>query len=43
MSIRRRGKTWQVDYTDITGKRVRQSGFKKKEDAENRMSKRKAV
>lgn len=34
MSIRRRGKTWQVDYTDITGKRVRQSGFKKKEDAE---------
>lgn len=30
MAIRRRGKTWQVDYTDITGKRVRQSGFKKK-------------
>lgn len=35
----RRGVTWQIDYLDPTGKRVRQS-FKKKKDAEAELGKR---
>lgn len=34
MSIRRRGKSWEIDYIDISGKRVRKSGFRTKVDAE---------
>ena len=30
--VRKRGKTWQIDYIDPKGKRIRQS-FKKKKDA----------
>lgn len=38
MSIRKRGKTWQIDYKDITGERVRKSGFKTKEEAKIALS-----
>lgn len=34
MAIRQRGKTYQIDYFDITGKRVRKSGFKTKAEAQ---------
>ena len=37
--IRKRGNTWQIDYFDPNGKRVRQS-FKKKKDAEAELGKR---
>jgi len=37
--IRKRGKTWQIDYFDPTGKRVRVS-FKKKKEAEQELGKR---
>jgi len=37
--IRKRGKTYQIDYFDPTGKRVRKS-FKKKKDAEAELGKR---
>jgi integrase len=37
--IRKRGKTYQIDYTDPTGKRIRQT-FKKKKDAEAELGKR---
>lgn len=37
--IRKRGKTWQIDYIDPNGKRIRQS-FKKKKDAEAELAKR---
>ncbi len=37
--IRKRGKGYQIDYFDPTGKRVRQS-FKKKKDAEAELGKR---
>jgi integrase len=33
MAVRKRGNTWQIDYTDPSGKRVRKS-FKKKKDAD---------
>ncbi len=33
MSVRKRGKAYQIDYIDVSGKRVRKSGFKTKEDA----------
>ena len=38
MAIRKRGKTWQIDYIDITGKRVRKSGFRTKIEAEHSLS-----
>ena len=38
MAIRKRGKTWQIDYIDITGKRVRKSGFRTKVEAELSLS-----
>ena len=38
MAIRKRNKVWEIDYTDITGKRVRQSGYKTKQDAEIALS-----
>jgi integrase len=38
-TVRKRGKTWQIDYVDPTGKRVRQS-FKKKREAEAELAKR---
>lgn len=34
MTIRKRGKTYQIDYFDITGKRVRKSGFKTRAEAQ---------
>ena len=37
--IRKRGKSYQIDYFDPNGKRVRQS-FKKKKDAEAELGKR---
>ena len=37
--IRKRGSTWQIDYFDPTGQRVRRS-FKKKKDAEAELGKR---
>ncbi len=43
MAIRKRtgkrGVTWQIDYTDPEGKRVRRN-FKKKKDAEAELGKR---
>jgi hypothetical protein len=39
MAVRKRGASWQIDYLDPTGKRVRQS-FKKKKDAEAEHGKR---
>jgi integrase len=39
MAIRKRGKGWQIDYFDPTGKRVRKS-FKKKKDAAAELAKR---
>ena len=33
MAIRKRDKTYQIDYKDVSGKRVRKSGFKTKEEA----------
>ena len=39
MAIRKRGKTYQIDYFDPNGKRVRQS-FKKRKDAEAELGKR---
>jgi len=39
MAVRKRGSTWQIDYTDPKGKRVRKS-FKKKKDAETEYGKR---
>lgn len=38
-TIRKRGKGYQIDYFDPTGKRVRKS-FKKKKDAEAELGKR---
>lgn len=38
MAIRKRNKVWEIDYTDITGKRVRQSGYKTKQEAEIALS-----
>ncbi|BBO76153.1 integrase [Desulfosarcina widdelii] len=37
--VRKRGKTWQIDYFDPNGKRVRKA-FKKKKDAEAELAKR---
>ncbi len=37
--VRKRGDSWQIDYFDPNGKRVRQS-FKKKKDAEAELAKR---
>jgi len=37
--IRKRGDSWQIDYFDPTGKRVRQS-FPTKKEAEGELSKR---
>ncbi|MBW2065002.1 MAG: site-specific integrase [Deltaproteobacteria bacterium] len=42
MAIRKRGKSWQIDYIDPTGKRVRQS-FRKKKDAVEELAKRVAL
>lgn len=39
MAIRKRGKTYQIDYFDTNGKRIRQS-FKKRKDAEAELGKR---
>ena len=39
VTIRKRGKGYQIDYFDPTGKRVRKS-FKKKKDAEAELGKR---
>ena len=39
MAVRKRGNSWQIDYLDPTGRRVRQS-FKKKKDAEAEWGKR---
>ncbi len=39
MAIRKRGQTWQIDYIDPVGKRVRKS-FKKKKEAEAELAKR---
>jgi len=39
MAIRKRGNSWQIDYLDPTGKRVRQS-FRKKKDAVAELGKR---
>jgi integrase len=39
MAIRKRGDSWQIDYLDPTGKRVRKS-FKKKKDAVAELGKR---
>ena len=39
MAIRKRGKTYQIDYFDPTGKRIRKS-FKKRKDAEAELGKR---
>jgi integrase len=39
MAVRKRGDSWQIDYLDPAGKRVRQS-FKKKKDAEAEHGKR---
>ena len=39
MAIRKRGQTWQIDYIDPAGKRVRKS-FKKKKEAEAELAKR---
>jgi integrase len=39
MAIRKRGNSWQIDYIDPTGKRVRKS-FKKKKDAVGEHAKR---
>ena len=36
-TIRKRGNSYQIDYFDPTGKRVRKS-FKKKKDAENELA-----
>lgn len=38
-TIRKRGRSYQIDYTDPTGKRVRQS-FKKRKEAEQELAKR---
>lgn len=38
-TIRKRGKTYQIDYFDPNGKRIRKS-FKKKKDAEAELGKR---
>lgn len=38
-TMRKRGQTWQIDYIDPAGKRVRQS-FKKKKEAEAELAKR---
>ncbi len=42
MSIKKRGNSWQIDYTDITGKRVRKSGFKTKAEADIALTEAKA-
>lgn len=34
MAITKRNNSWQIDYTDISGKRVRKSGFRTKADAQ---------
>ncbi len=39
MAVRKRGRSWQIDYTDPTGKRVRKS-FNKKKDAVAEIGKR---
>ena len=39
MAIRKRGDSWQIDYLDPKGKRVRKS-FKKKKDADAELGKR---
>jgi integrase len=39
MAVRKRGDSWQIDYLDPTGKRVRQS-FRKKKDADAELGKR---
>ena len=39
MAVRKRGDSWQIDYLDPNGKRVRQS-FRKKKDAEAELGKR---
>ncbi|HYA39754.1 MAG TPA: hypothetical protein VEF34_00490 [Syntrophobacteraceae bacterium] len=39
MAIRKRGNSWQIDYFDPTGKRVRKN-FKKKKGAEIELAKR---
>ncbi len=38
-TVRKRGKSWQIDYIDPTGKRVRKN-FKKKREAEAELAKR---
>lgn len=35
MAIRRRNKSWQIDFIDISGTRIRKSGFRTKAEAEN--------
>lgn len=42
MAIRKRNKSWQIDFTDISGKRIRKSGFHTKAEAENAFVKLKA-
>ncbi|MCX6224496.1 MAG: hypothetical protein NTV01_07050 [Bacteroidia bacterium] len=39
MAVRKRGATWQIDYIDPSGKRIRKS-FKKKKDADAEHAKR---
>ena len=39
MAIRKRGKSYQIDYFDPSGRRIRKS-FKKKKDAEAELGKR---
>jgi integrase len=39
MAVRKRGSTWQIDYIDPAGKRIRKS-FKKKKDADAELGKR---
>jgi integrase len=42
MAIRKRGETWQIDYFDPAGKRVRVN-FKRRKEAEDELSKRKSL
>ena len=39
MAIRKRGGSWEIDYSDLEGRRVRKL-FKRKEDAEAQLAKR---
>jgi integrase len=42
MAVRKRGDTWQIDYIDPAGKRIRKS-FKKKKDADAEHGKRRSL